>query len=287
MKRILLTILLLFIPVPVSAQPALLPVCIHSGNCGICDIVDIIGNITQWMFYILGGAVLIVIFAGIGWFWILRQMGDADKIQEGKEVLKGCMWGAFFVLIAWQLVNVILFAFGTRLGSQLYKDQDVIAQDLPDRQITFKLFGNPWNYICDPNFGDLKKLADTAGYNQAVCFSRGDGTPCKGKTGAVVFDGICIQGVCRSDSPYTNACIYLVDTYPEYFGTGGARGKAKLGSYSCLSKGEVKDFNEGLKDTWMFYDCLSDTNLCPADGTGGVDLYCCGPVQREEEPYSN
>jgi len=284
---IALIIILLFLPKVVSAQPALLPVCIHSGNCGICDIVDIIGNVTQWMFYILGGALLIVIFIGIGWFWILRQMGDAGKIQEGKDVLTGCMWGTLFVLIAWQLVNVILFGFGTQVGKQLYKDEDVIAQKLPDRQITFKLFGNPWNYICDPKYGDLANLAD---YNQRVCFSRGDGTPCdykaEGSTDISPFGGICLQGVCSQDTRYADACEYLALTYQEYFGNGGAR--ATLEPYRCWTKDQIKNRNQeqSIKDRKLFYDCLSDTNLCPRN-SGSEDLFCCGPVQGEGEPYSN
>ena len=294
MKRVLLTILLLLIPAPVSAQPALLPACIHSGNCGICDIVDIIGNVTQWMFYILGGALLIVIIAGIGWFWILRQMGDAGKIQEGKDVLKGCMWGAFFVLLAWQLVNVILFGFGTQVGYKLYEDPNTLEVPAGSRQKTFKLFGNPWNYICDPGYGDLKKLAGetAAGWNQAVCFSRGDGTPCDygigDKDGKLVekipYGGICLQGVCSQDTRYADACEYLALTYQEYFGNGGAR--ATLEPYRCWTKDQIKNRNQeqSIKDRKLFYDCLSDTNLCPRN-SGSEDLFCCGPVQGEGEPY--
>jgi hypothetical protein len=233
-------------------------------------------RIFEFLLYVLG----MVIFAVFVWgsFDLISARGRQEKVTAGKGMLGGALWGGFFVLIAWQMVNMIFFWLGTPAGTPLFTHPDTIADTTSgEESVTFKLFGNPWNYLCEADI-------EYANPNQKVCFGRGDGTPCKIAEGKETTGhwGYCVKGVCDRDDQ--NVCDYLVTTYPEYFGSIGER--AALGSYKCQPKPEnyPKITKGGKVDEKKQLDCITEPNLCNNINTSTPgcttpeNCYCCGEV---------
>lgn len=261
------TILLSFVPLVAQAQSSLLPLCIHSGNCGFCDIVDVVGRLFRFVLYFLGIAAVAVFSWGS--FDLISSRGNPEKLEKGKETVKGVLWGVLFVLIAWQMANMTLFIMGTQLSKRTY--DPALAAPMQGRTIVFKLFGNPWNYICEPesigNVAQDKELAAA----QRVCFSRGDGTPCSTTAlGGTIIYGICEEGKCTCPSTevpttaedqaqqpplcpekevggtrYSSSCHYLADRFKAHFGKRrgyipGETQEVTLSAYTCVEDPQRK-----------------------------------------------
>ena len=245
-----------------------------------------IGRVFEFAFYILGAGIFVVFFWGA--FDMLLARGDSQKVEKGKETMKGAMWGALFVLIAWQMINLVLFILGTKAGDTLYDTNNQNpAEPIGSGPITFKLFGRPWNYLCEPTDEHLS-ANEIIRKNQRECFGRGDGTPCTptaqpngGENNK--YAGVCIEGTCKGDGDdggYGSACEYLAEKFPEYFGgTGSRQGIADpYRVYKCMDnegvlkmEGEIKGNGQ---DTYTYEaDCLKEPFLC------ANDFKCCGVIQ--------
>jgi len=211
-------------------MPLLLPSCIHDGNCGFCDIIGLIANIHNIMLAFLGAIMLLIFIVGVGWYLIWGR-GNVQKVERGKELLKGTFYGALIVLIAWQLVNLILFVLGGQMNNN-FKGE-------------YKVFGNPWSQICQDE--------------QNPCFSIGNGAPCDQDNDSRI-DGYCLASQCVEG----NACDYLREEYPDYFGTRKVQDKI-LSAYECQEK-----------KTNLDWECLEDPDLCLTPGE-----YCCGQVSEQ------
>jgi hypothetical protein len=159
------------------------------------------------------------------------------------------------------MVNLVLFILGTRAGLPEYSERaGNVAEKDP---ITFKLFSNPWNYLCQPEY---MVPGHTAGEEQQVCFSVGDGTPCKtGGTGGIPY-GICIDGTCTADG---DACSYLAENYPAHFGSERPGGTKALDAYRCMDPPLPPDENAVI-----VLECLKQKDLCQDS-----KQKCCGEVQ--------
>ena len=268
-RAILPTIFLfLFTPIPAFALSLSLPPCAYSGNCGVCDLADLLSRITVFVLSLLGAGMFALFVVGISYYFIWGR-GNQEKVQKGKDLIKGTIYGALFVLIAWQMVNLTLYILGKKSSEKF--------APYTDTEKRFQIFGNPWDQVCEPS-KDIREK-DVTEPNLQVCFSRGDGTPCDFKanqpqpsvdkkvekpapdTGS--FDGLCIQGeCCRLDvrcsdgKTYKSACNYLE--------TNNAT-KQYFKGYTC------KPFDD-KQPTAPPIECLDDTTLCPSQER------CCGKV---------
>lgn len=303
-------VIFLLIPRIAFAQfPSLLPPCIYGGNCGICDIIVTVSRVFQFAFYVLGAAAFVVFFWGA--FNLLLARGESQKVEKAKETLKGALWGTLFVFIAWQMINMVLFIMGTQIAKPLYDTSEGGVGEKQGKTITFKLFGNPWNYLCEPKFiPNVAPETDTdkeKAAGQRVCFSRGDGTFCSTKElGGSIAYGICLEGECRcvnteecsedtrqpvGGRDYQDVCDYLSQQYGPFFGERDNPYKADnspvtLPAYDCSLKNheklkkDVDDWNKKVKEarkteTIEYYklDCLSEPNMCSLE-----NQECCGIV---------
>src|SRR3990167_3408799 len=83
----IIVLLILFIPSLASAQPALLPACAESGNCGFCDIVDVISRGFEFVLYFLGATIFFVFILGA--FELIIARGKSEKVEHGNNEIKG------------------------------------------------------------------------------------------------------------------------------------------------------------------------------------------------------
>lgn len=216
----ILLLITFLLPLPASAQPALLPACAESGNCGFCDIVDVIGRGFEFLLYFLGAVIFFVFMWGA--FDMIASRGRSERLEKGKEEMKGALFGALFVLVAWHVINLMVYTLITPV-------KDPLAPVKGEGEQGGLLFGNPWNWLCSEQ---------STGGNP--CFSRGDGTPCGTYVITEMKSGICIEGVCSTT--YANTCDYLKAKYPDEFG-----------SYGCDSRSATDGF---------VVDCLPDPSFC-------------------------
>src|SRR3989339_218489 len=262
---IILTLTLLLLPLPALAQVSLLPPCVYGGNCGLCDIVDVIGRISEFLLYFLGVSIFGLFIVGVAWY-LMWKRGNSESIQRGKDLMWNAVYGGIVVLAAWQLVNFVLFGLGTAGGSPSE------VANANGQKVTFKIFCNPWDYVCEPPLGSTDP--------DLACFSRGVGTPCKLASGTNTLWGHCDEnGTCFNE----DACTFLAnnDDYQDYFGNTGQR--QGLDAYSCVQITDVKRKREEAagpdpNNPKLEYDCLEDETLC-REGQ-----YCCGPAKLPKCP---
>ncbi|HCE86769.1 MAG: hypothetical protein UW39_C0014G0025 [Parcubacteria group bacterium GW2011_GWC2_44_17] len=261
----IIVLLILFIPSLASAQPALLPACAESGNCGFCDIVDVISRGFEFVLYFLGATIFFVFIWGA--FELIIARGKSEKVEHGKNEMKGALFGLLFVLIAWHVINVTVYILTTP------SNQPLNAIKGPDERGGV-LFANPWNWLCAE--GAIAGLPAS----QQQCFSRGDGTPCG-------VDQICMKGECGTDTTYTTTCQYLKGTYPDKFsGYDCKRTKENVDNFNKTElekKRNAEQTGDPVYNT-KFIDCLPDPSFC---GFVNTTNFCCGEVKESENPYKN
>ena len=120
----------------------LLPVCAESGNCGICDFFEMLENITKIGFQILGAvALMFFILAGI---MLIDSRGNSEKRGKATNIMKNTVIAVVIVIAGWFIVNAIIAILTTPSNADL---------NLNDLKV--KLFGAPWNYLCE---GDKKEI---------------------------------------------------------------------------------------------------------------------------------
>ena len=248
--------IILLVPNLAFAQRALLPSCAYGGDCGFCDLVYVVEVGFEWLLYFLG--IVMFVFFAFGAVYLVYGKGRADKVQTGKEMIKGALYGGLAVLIAWQLINLVLYILTTPTKDEFDPQS---GEDI-NEPAGYKIFGNPWNYLCAPG-QDVK----SGNYNQQICFSRGDGSPCKGEilddkgtTTNKSYNGLCLGGTCVCNSSegdvckdveksvYNDACNYLEVTYTAYFE-----------DYTC-------------REPKSLLNCINDSTLCP----NNPNTLCCG-----------
>ena len=109
---IVLGILTFTIPFAVKAQ-GILPECALTQQdpataCGYCDFIKLAVNVSRLGLGILGGVTLA--FFGWGGLMLLLSAGNREKINKGWQILLGAMMGLAIVVLAWTMVNFIVWA---------------------------------------------------------------------------------------------------------------------------------------------------------------------------------
>jgi len=85
----------------------LLPPCTCSGNCKLTDFLALGSRLVQYGIGILSVITLgFIIYGGISF---LMAMGSPEKIEAGKKILGGTIRGVAIILLAWTIVNTVIF----------------------------------------------------------------------------------------------------------------------------------------------------------------------------------
>ena len=188
----------------------LLPPCTCSGNCKLNDFLALAARMAQ---YGLGLLTLVTIgFVIQGGFSLMTAMGSSEKIESGKKLLGGTFRGMAIVLLAWIMVNTIIFLFtGNACG------------------LLFGGTGNPWwkfeetpiSNTCDPHVANncayLQACTDTTGWDEQAkvgshCWSYGT---CEGGDEKICCDtGETIPQNCQA--PAAGACGDLAALAQQY-----------------------------------------------------------------------
>jgi len=120
----------------------ILPACIETGNCSLCEIVKAFANLGDFMLGLIGSIAFLLLLYG-GYVW-LTSGGNKEKIQKGRNVMVSTIIGLLFFMGAWQIVNFIVSAFVSSSPTT----------------VSFKLFTNqPWYEYCDDSLPCVNKQA--------------------------------------------------------------------------------------------------------------------------------
>lgn len=180
--------------------PQILPSCTIHGSCGICDILDVAGNVFQFGLALLGVAALVMFVIGAN--QMLGARGNAEQVAGARKIMTGTVIGVVIVLAAWHLVNIVIFL----LIPQQEGKEPMEAKKFPKTGAKIFLNTNPWNQICE---------------NEGECFSKGDGALCSSAGVNKKDNGVCMSGVCKGpkEGGFANGCKYLSkflkDNYPK------------------------------------------------------------------------
>lgn len=118
----------------------ILPECIESGNCSLCDILKTFANFADFMISVVGSVALLFFLYG-GYVWI-SSAGNHERIKRGKNILVSTIVGIILVMGAWQIINFTISAFVSSSPTA----------------ISFKLFTNqPWYQYCDQSLACVNK----------------------------------------------------------------------------------------------------------------------------------
>ena len=104
--------------------------CISHGNCSLCALFQLGLNVFGFLLGLLG-AVVFAVFVYGGFTFFISARGNMEKVKTGKDMIVGGFFGILFVLIAWMMVNAVLYFFGPQQPSPT----------------PFKLFNKDWNQI--------------------------------------------------------------------------------------------------------------------------------------------
>ncbi len=184
-----------------AALPDLLPACVETGACRICDIVNVFVTLGRWLIAGAAGlALLVIVFAGTN---IVTSAGNADKVGAAKKQIVGAVLGLGLVLVAFQLVAFIIFVLSTPAAEQNFDTSQVADTGKQVPQNLGSFLGIPWWKICDVQ-ELLAKEGKGTGASTASCLYWGDGTICdKKNTGSKK----CCQGECTGKECKTTKIV--------------------------------------------------------------------------------
>lgn len=211
---------------PVSARAVdftlMYPDCIQGGRCHLCDLLQMVINISELLFGILGA--LSLAFFVYGGIWLIISTGNQERVSTGKKIIGGSITGIIIVFSAFVAVNFVMWS--------LIKGADVEKPEVfsnawwegPGCEFSStatSCVGKETNTPCGEKMSCINEtcishcqlLADTMpGYENWQC--RSDITGCSqwGKAvGSITFDAaekcdttgtLCITQACPTATPY-------------------------------------------------------------------------------------
>ncbi|GEM_PF-2947177 len=117
--------------------------CVENGDCTICDFIVFGVRATRWILGIAGAvALLLLVIAGL---FLILSAGNSNIVEKAKNILKGTIFGLFFVLFSWQIINIILVLF-------------VVKDTEPQKSVLVRLWGNPWNTIACTEYSTFQPV---------------------------------------------------------------------------------------------------------------------------------
>lgn len=87
---------------PKISQAAILPACVATSDCKICDIFEVAINIGLFILAVSGAITLFFIVYG-GFMWLISG-GSPDKITKGKNILINAALGLTIAFTAYVMV---------------------------------------------------------------------------------------------------------------------------------------------------------------------------------------
>ncbi len=111
MRRMLLAALLL--PLPALSQTqgrGILPACVDTGQCTLCDLFSVASNAVNLLLGLVGAVALGFLLWNA--FGLITAKGNSEAIKAGKEGVWKIAVGLFFLLLAWELVALTLAIVG-------------------------------------------------------------------------------------------------------------------------------------------------------------------------------
>jgi len=84
----------------------ILPACVDTGACTLCDLLETASNAVSLMTYLAGGVALgFMLWIAFG---LVGSRGNAEAVKGGKDAIFRIAIGLFFLLLAWELVFLVL-----------------------------------------------------------------------------------------------------------------------------------------------------------------------------------
>ena len=173
----ILALFLLFIPI--SASAALMPPCISSGDCNLCDALHLISNLARWILGIVGASALLFFIYG-GFLWI-TSAGVPARVQQGQKIMVNTVIGILIVVLAWTTINFIISSF----------------VETGEAETKFKFVGKSdaeWYQLCE---------------GKDECKFKSIGAPCDNRNGYCDKNNKCVSG--------TTACAWLEKNNPDSY----------------------------------------------------------------------
>ncbi|MBD3359862.1 MAG: hypothetical protein GF365_04125, partial [Candidatus Buchananbacteria bacterium] len=105
---IILSLGLFFVSFSIARAQGVLPACISTGRCTLCDMVQTAINIGLYLLGIVGA--LVLLFFVYGGFLMLTSGGAPDRIKKGKDVLINSVIGLGIAFLAYTVVTFTVSA---------------------------------------------------------------------------------------------------------------------------------------------------------------------------------
>lgn len=102
----LVAVSIIFILGAKCAQAQILPACTTTGDCSLCDLVNVAINIGKFILAITGS--LLLFFFIYGGFWMLISGGDSNKVKKGKDIIINSLIGLVIIFSAYLIVAFIM-----------------------------------------------------------------------------------------------------------------------------------------------------------------------------------
>jgi hypothetical protein len=90
----------------VQAANALLPGCVDSGDCTVCDMVQVVINIGVFLLGVSGAATLA--FIVYGGYVLLTSGGSTEKVGKGKKILVNSAIGLTITFSAYLIITTFV-----------------------------------------------------------------------------------------------------------------------------------------------------------------------------------
>jgi len=81
-----------------------------SNNCGMCCLINTVYNVTDWLFYIL--LIAVVLMGVIGGVVYMTSAGNSEKAEKGKNVIIYAIIGLVLALVAKLVPSVVRLIVG-------------------------------------------------------------------------------------------------------------------------------------------------------------------------------
>jgi len=111
---LLLFLFLILIPLKIQAVDIALS-CYDTGSCNLCDALSLGQKIMRAILG-LAGSLALLFFVWAGFKMIISQ-GNASKFGEAQKMMTTAVVGIFIVLLAWTLVNFVIWALVSGQGT--------------------------------------------------------------------------------------------------------------------------------------------------------------------------
>lgn len=126
------------------------PVCACCGDCTLTNFLGLGVNITKIILKYLGViALLFFVIGGVVW---ISSGGSAEKVKQGKDIIKASVIGMVIVIGAVLIVRLFGQALGVDMGQYLPAspagDDQIAAQDWPDCPAGPPPANRAWCYGC-------------------------------------------------------------------------------------------------------------------------------------------